>query len=57
MSSFLVKILLNLASLLPLSWARAIGTCIAWFHCVLKSRSFLVAEANVQLCFADLSAG
>jgi KDO2-lipid IV(A) lauroyltransferase len=51
----IVKNLFTLIALLPLSWTRSLGKCIAWLHCIFKSRSFLIAQANVQFCFENLS--
>jgi KDO2-lipid IV(A) lauroyltransferase len=51
----LVKIFFNLVALFPLSWARSVGKCIAWFHYISESRTFLIVRANVQLCFENFS--
>lgn len=52
----LVKALLRLCSLLPLSWARALGRGAVALYWPFGGRSRKVTERNIQLAFPQLSA-
>ncbi len=50
----LIKALLRVCALLPLSWARALGRLAGAIYWPLGGRSRRVTERNIQLAFPDL---
>ena len=52
----LVKLLLRLCALLPLSWARALGRLAVDLYWPIGGRSRKVTERNIALAFPDLNA-
>ncbi len=52
----LVKLLLQVCALLPLSWARALGRVVVALYWPFGGRSRKVTERNIELAFPELSA-
>ncbi len=51
----LIRALLWLSSLLPLSWARSMGRGFAFLYWPIGDRSRKITERNIQLAFPELS--